>query len=206
MHWLSDLPLSAIWPFDVVEAHTWIMSYVGDRRNMADPSSRPPPPSQAVLYDDRGAPPSQFVGYEPPRGGAGAVVVRSQGSGGGSQDNATEIAMQDRRPGLYEDDRRSNIERGRGGSGFYDDDRRSNIERGRGSRRSRGSGQSYGSSPPYSARPLEARIKHCCRVTIAFIFSNVGVCGLFVGYTIMGSFLFQVRCELQYHGHRTLSD
>jgi len=78
---------------------------------------------------------------------------------------------------------------------FYDDDRRSYIERGRGSQKSRGSQRSrgsYSSSPRYSAKPLEARIKHCCRVTIAFIFSNVGVCGLFVGYTIMGSFLFQV--------------
>ena len=70
------------------------------------------------------------------------------------------------------------------------------IERSRASLRSRGSlrssYRSYSSSPRYSARPLEARIKNCCRLTIAFIFSNVGVCGLFVGYTIMGSFLFQV--------------
>ena len=80
---------------------------------------------------------------------------------------------------------------------LYYDERRSNIDRGRGSQKSRGSVRSrgsYGSSPrPLEPKPLEARIKHCCRVSIAFIFSNVGVCGLFVGYTIMGSFLFQVN-------------
>ena len=75
---------------------------------------------------------------------------------------------------------------------YYDDDRRSYIDRGRGSQKSRGSRGSYGSSPNYSSKPLEAKIKHCCRVTIAFIFSNVGVCVLFVGYTILGSFIFQV--------------
>lgn len=81
----------------------------------------------------------------------------------------------------------------------YDEDRRSHIERGRGSQKSRGSVRSkgsYGSSGP-PVRPLGERIKNCCRLTIAFIFSNVGVCGLFVGYTIMGSFLFQVRSYLE---------
>lgn len=39
-------------------------------------------------------------------------------------------------------------------------------------------------------KPFGARIKDCCRSTIAFMFSNVGVCGLMVGYTIMGALLF----------------
>ncbi|XP_076028793.1 two pore potassium channel protein sup-9-like [Oratosquilla oratoria] len=58
------------------------------------------------------------------------------------------------------------------------------IERGRGSSRRSHSTHTY-VKPPFE------RIKDCCRFTIAFTFSNVGVCGLFVGYTIMGAFIFQ---------------
>ncbi|KAK8728107.1 hypothetical protein OTU49_009396 [Cherax quadricarinatus] len=60
------------------------------------------------------------------------------------------------------------------------------IERGRGSRHSH---QSH--APHYHyVKPFGEKLKDCCRSTIAFIFSNVGVCGLMVGYTIMGAFLF----------------
>ncbi|XP_063851120.1 potassium channel subfamily K member 16-like [Scylla paramamosain] len=44
--------------------------------------------------------------------------------------------------------------------------------------------------PHVYRKPLGEKIKDCCRSTIAFVFSNVGVCGLMVGYTIMGAFLF----------------
>ena len=65
------------------------------------------------------------------------------------------------------------------------------VDRSRpGSQRSQRSSHSGTGAPRYR-RPLGAKIKDCCRSTIAFIFSNVGVCGLMVGYTIMGAFLFQ---------------
>ncbi|CAL4060919.1 unnamed protein product [Meganyctiphanes norvegica] len=62
------------------------------------------------------------------------------------------------------------------------------IERNRGS--SRHSSAPYPPHPPH-VKPFSAKLKDCCRFTIAFIFSNVGVCGLMVGYTIMGAFLFR---------------
>ncbi|XP_037786407.1 TWiK family of potassium channels protein 7-like [Penaeus monodon] len=58
------------------------------------------------------------------------------------------------------------------------------VERGRGSRHSH-------QLPPHYIKPFGEKVKDCCRSTIAFIFSNVGVCGLMVGYTIMGAFVFQ---------------
>ncbi|XP_018021256.1 potassium channel subfamily K member 18 isoform X2 [Hyalella azteca] len=77
----------------------------------------------------------------------------------------------------------------------YERGERFTIDRDRGSQRSRGSIRSrgsYSSSTHGSEKPLQEKVKDCCRMTIAFIFSNVGVCAMFVGYTIMGSFIFQV--------------
>ncbi|XP_066963140.1 potassium channel subfamily K member 18-like [Macrobrachium rosenbergii] len=45
--------------------------------------------------------------------------------------------------------------------------------------------------PPHYFKPFKEKVKDCCRSTIAFIFSNVGVCGLLVGYTIAGAFIFK---------------
>ncbi|KAF2356739.1 Potassium channel domain [Trinorchestia longiramus] len=82
----------------------------------------------------------------------------------------------------------------------YDEGRNFGIDRERGSQRSRGSVRSrgsYSSSPLSSEKPFQEKVKDCCRITIAFIFSNVGVCAMFVGYTIIGSFLFQVgKCRV----------
>ncbi|XP_071531996.1 two pore potassium channel protein sup-9-like [Panulirus ornatus] len=61
------------------------------------------------------------------------------------------------------------------------------IERGRGG--SRHSHQSHAHQYHY-VKPFGEKVKDCCRSTIAFIFSNVGVCGLMVGYTTMGAYLF----------------
>ncbi|KAA0202770.1 hypothetical protein HAZT_HAZT004165 [Hyalella azteca] len=78
----------------------------------------------------------------------------------------------------------------------YERGERFTIDRDRGSQRSRGSIRSrgsYSSSTHGSEKPLQEKVKDCCRMTIAFIFSNVGVCAMFVGYTIMGSFIFQAE-------------
>ena len=64
------------------------------------------------------------------------------------------------------------------------------AERGRpGSLRSASSDGRPSSEP--RRKPPIARLKDCCRTTIAFVFSNVGVCVLMVGYNIMGAFLFK---------------
>lgn len=40
-------------------------------------------------------------------------------------------------------------------------------------------------------KPFGEKVKDCCRSTIAFLFSNVGVCGLMLGYTITGALIFK---------------
>ncbi|XP_076363165.1 TWiK family of potassium channels protein 7-like [Tachypleus tridentatus] len=60
------------------------------------------------------------------------------------------------------------------------------LERKRSSRRSRREGH----HPAKKRRPAN-RCKTCCRKFTAFMFSHVGLCGLVVGYSIMGAFAFR---------------
>ncbi|XP_022239224.1 TWiK family of potassium channels protein 7-like [Limulus polyphemus] len=60
------------------------------------------------------------------------------------------------------------------------------IERKRSSRRSRREGHH-----PTKKRPPVNKCKTCCRKFTAFMFSHVGLCGLVVGYSIMGAFAFR---------------
>lgn len=55
------------------------------------------------------------------------------------------------------------------------------LERKRSSRR----------NPSRRKRPPENKCKTCCRRFTAFMFSHVGLCGLVVGYSILGAFAFQ---------------
>ncbi|XP_046636975.1 potassium channel subfamily K member 15-like isoform X1 [Daphnia pulicaria] len=41
-----------------------------------------------------------------------------------------------------------------------------------------------------SAMVLKNKLKDCCRKITAFFFTQIGVCGLIVGYTIVGAFMF----------------
>lgn len=44
---------------------------------------------------------------------------------------------------------------------------------------------------PRRHKPLGEKIKDFLRQFVAFMFSNVGIIGLVVGYTIVGAFIFQ---------------
>jgi len=67
--------------------------------------------------------------------------------------------------------------------------RSSKISRGSAKSRFSQASSSHHSQP--ARKPLKTQLKDCFRAVVAFTFSNVGVCVLFVGYTILGSFLFQ---------------
>ena len=46
--------------------------------------------------------------------------------------------------------------------------------------------------PARRRKPLGEKIKDFLRNFVAFMFSNVGIIGLVVGYTIVGAFIFQL--------------